>query len=575
MCKGIGLNTKGPESKVASPLFIATAIILFLVLVAVTRYPVLNCSKFIILGEEELARGVLPVHMDQGLLMPYYMYQFDEYNGGGMITGLLAYPFFKIFGPNYFALKLTALVFSAMLIIVLTVIAGRLWGRRAVVFLGIAFIAAPSFYLERSMVAFGNHLEVATFVAIGAALFWFSRIKANSAMLSGAAMVLLGANSGFAVYCEYEYLIFMAVLFLFFYATRKSFTSFGVDLLLFWTGFAVGFMPWRQYHQGVSAISYFYDFFAHGPQVPGKEGSYNNVGYFLQAITTHFVAWFESKDLYRAGRILIRGWVFDLALFSAFASSYIYIVNRTKGSLISLVKGLNPKRNAGYSWNESSVLTLVVIFIPFHLLAFAMYKYSGPEPLPPHRYLHIMFPFYFIAISSAASLLWIEGKKAFAGAILALVLFGGIGGNLGMFRDSQCGYVFKAPGYSYHYFPQMLQPMYNFYFNEDAYWEYATTSHQGYEQEFGAGFAAGIAYLNGQDIIGHVNSAISKGADAAWSFASGLGVAAKVTIEPEKSRPEMLLFIIPPEHIAGYRQGLSDGTHLKESFQEILHPPEN
>lgn len=61
---------------------------------------------------EELFTGVLPREWMHNWKLPIWEYQASERHSGSLLVGALATPFFLLFGPNLFALKLVPLLFS-------------------------------------------------------------------------------------------------------------------------------------------------------------------------------------------------------------------------------------------------------------------------------------------------------------------------------------------------------------------------------------------------------------------------------------------------------------------------------
>src|SRR3990172_9488127 len=62
-------------------------------------------------SREELYVGLVAKELMEGARLPFFDYQYAHYVGGSLMMTLLTIPFFALFGPYLFSLKLAALVF--------------------------------------------------------------------------------------------------------------------------------------------------------------------------------------------------------------------------------------------------------------------------------------------------------------------------------------------------------------------------------------------------------------------------------------------------------------------------------
>ena len=537
--------------------------ILFVLLIAATRIPVLWSSPFIYRGAEEQARGILPLHLDQGLLMPFNMYQFDEYNGGGMVVGLLAYPFFHFLGPTYLSLKIPALLFSLALFTLLFVIAYRFFDRRTAIVLGVMFVFAPAHYLERSLIAFGNHMEVATFVAAALLLFLiFQRREKTAGVIPRAGlMLLLGLVSGFGFYFMYDLLSFLVVLVLMYVATVRRWRFAALDGLCFAAAFYVGFLPWMVFHHDFLVVDYFYHLFREPP--PDKVGSFNNLGLFVQAVTLNVANWFGAHDLPIGRKQHLPGAVFNALFLLVFASSYFYLAWRHRGQVIDLLRAWRPLSRRALDFSADHAILPLLVYVPLHLFVYGTTKYRGAEPLPPTRYLLVLFPVYFLLAAAAVRALWENGRRLLAALLVLAAVVASFGGNAFYFSGGRGGEPLRRPGYSYQYFMEMFARCYVVRWKYDYHWPFAERQFPRHEGDYTIGAASGVAFLGGRSIDGELRAAAQGGPQALAAFTAGMGIAPRCADKVDPRREQLLRAVVP----AGYEPFFDFGR------RQICPPP--
>src|SRR3989339_1297034 len=122
-------------------------------------------------NSEDLAMGVAAKEVIKGASLPLFEYQYLNYSGGTLIVGLMAVPFFLLFGPNYLALKLVPLLFSAAALAVFFLLAYEFFSRRTAIISAMLYIFSSlswcgyNFYL-------GFHGESLFFVFLAIYLFY-------------------------------------------------------------------------------------------------------------------------------------------------------------------------------------------------------------------------------------------------------------------------------------------------------------------------------------------------------------------------------------------------------------------
>lgn len=528
------MNFQSPRSK---------AVLIFLVFFALffaTRLLVLLNSPRILMGHEERITGVLPLHLERGLMLPAHFYQYEECSGGTFIVGMMARVPYMIFGPSYFALKLVPLFFSLIMLVALYFGVHKWFGQKAAIFFGFAFIFCPSFFLERSMVAFGNHMEAAALMAIG--LLLFDRAQSSEKFVFRLIWLLLfGLFSGFSVYFDYQYLILLVILLPFGIAAGRSIGRLAAELAVFVVAFRIGLIPWYQYHQGQFFTPYIIKYFfgRHPPSADASifERIFNGFKTFGKALDS----WFRSGD-FRIGNVtLLDDSLVNNFLIWVFIASFGYLVWRSRDRIREVARGVWPKGREPIEWNPEYILAIAVVFIPFHFLLFSVFSANYPkELLPPYRYLHPVFIFYFIAVAVASAALWEKRRFKLLAVAWVLILAGGIGGNQHHLRNTKPEQVTQMPGYSYAYFYGPLQMRYDLDVNDAPYVALAIEKFPGREGPYFEGAIVGAAFLYGVDVKGHLEHAKKYEPFEYEAFVAGLGCGDAISVKPlEKMRSEL------------------------------------
>jgi len=108
---------------------------------------------------EELNFGLLPAHLLQGLAIDLLDYQTMWREGGSLIVAPFAALFFAALSPSYFALKLAAIAWHGLILLVWTLVARVAFGRREALAFGILLACAPPFAARMQLVALVGHSE--------------------------------------------------------------------------------------------------------------------------------------------------------------------------------------------------------------------------------------------------------------------------------------------------------------------------------------------------------------------------------------------------------------------------------
>ncbi len=218
---------------------LALLIILFLII----RLAVLFTALDKLYEPEELYRGTIAREIIHGPLIPlwdYLDYKVEYFPGGTLVVGILAVPFFFLFGQTYIALKLVGLSFSLFTFVCWFLFLDRFFSRRAAVLSALLFIFPMPFYTKSSLVTWGSHPEANLFAILG--LYVFYVIFLNNQGQDRKQFLFLGAISGFGLWFIQTYLV--ALLFIFtawFIFDKRLFLR--KAFFIFCAGFSLGFSP--------------------------------------------------------------------------------------------------------------------------------------------------------------------------------------------------------------------------------------------------------------------------------------------------------------------------------------------
>ena len=387
-------------------------------------YPVLFVPPSSFANPEDLVRGTLAHDLIHGLKVPFWEYLADYYSGGSVVVGLLAVPFFLLFGPSLFALRLVAILFSLAVLLIWYVFVARNFDSRAALFAALFFVLPPPLYLEASSQAMGFHTESMFFSAV-AFLLLFEMLRRDDGGIRWPAG--LGLTLGFGSWFCYTTLVSVAIVLVWWFwhdhrfVARKSFA-------LFLASFALGFAPWipanlSHHFRGLEFLEdgLRYHYLREMPETASRI-----VKTTLWYLPTMFV-----HDPFRGNQSLAWPVVFT-TLFGG-ALLYVVVRDRRRASFVA-----SPP--ADWFFAAGSIVYVVVV----SATRYAMGPYGS-------LYLAPMLPFFFCAAGLSLSHVWGNGRwsRAAAVAVLAVAM---TGGGLGLSHGIDFrwpGASFSMPGYSY------------------------------------------------------------------------------------------------------------------------------
>ena len=429
------------------------------------RLAVLFSSLDELYEEEELYRGTVAKEIIQGPLISlweYLDYRVEYFPGGTLVVGILAVPFFLLFGQTYIALKLVGLSFALGAFILWCLFLERFFNRRAAVLSALLFIFCVPFYAKTSLITWGAHPESNFFTILGLFIFYAIFFIEDSGwdirsiyQRNSRNFFFLGLVSGFGLWFVQTYLFTIAFYFLFWFAFDKGLVR-RKAFLICCLGFLAGFSP-----------AIYYGLFYNAPilQINGSNPLVDVLLCDFQGVFFKLsrLLMYELPDSFLFADFLgISGTFLSYAYYAIFIIAFICLLWFNRKGLFVLVKSLaypitlkKVKMPSLSVFKEQGIIIYPLLF----LLVYALSGYSlSPVPWKEHemwsdyigyRYLIPVVPFILAIIGIFADK--IAKKSALpAGILLAAALGLGLIGNISLVSLNKFGRFFADKGYSYN-----------------------------------------------------------------------------------------------------------------------------
>ena len=393
---------------------------------------------------EELHRGTIAKELIEGLKVPLWDYQTAHYDGGSFWAGVLAVPFFLLFGPNLFALKLVGLLFSLATLILTFFFFKKFFDQKTALLVSALLVFPPPVFTALSLTANSSHPQSIFFTS--AMLFFFYQFlygEKNKRLF----LILFGLVAGLGFwFTSITFITTLTCLISWVLIDRCSFLS--KKLFIFLGSFLVGASPWILYEftQELRGLVFLKDAFLwrDGTFIPSFEtklGALPGRIFTLVFRTFPFVFWFRSF-------LNIPNWLFSL--FYGFAATLLVIPFfwREIRRLSPLVK--NSFRYGKLTLPQlNGTKTLPFLIYPFSFIL--LYSISNiptslshfPFDFPNFRYFSPIYYFSFCLFS-----LSVCSKKSSVFLLSVLLGLGLIGQGSLLFQES-VGRALHYQGYTY------------------------------------------------------------------------------------------------------------------------------
>lgn len=228
---------------------------------------------------EELYRGAIARELIQGLKIPFWDYQADHYSGGSLWVGLAAVPFFVLFGPSMFSLKLAPILFALGTLTVLIHFLKKHFGKLSAVLAGLFFIFSPPSFTQLSLVAMGFHSESILFSAL--LLYFFYEFLFEKRALKTLFLFAFISGLGFW-FTHITFITFLGCMISWFLLDQKSLWKWKNLKILMLGGF-LGLLPWFAYNatHHFEGFGFFAKILLRFRSLPGEASSPRAFGFDL------------------------------------------------------------------------------------------------------------------------------------------------------------------------------------------------------------------------------------------------------------------------------------------------------
>ncbi|MBU0480394.1 MAG: hypothetical protein KKG47_04770 [Proteobacteria bacterium] len=207
----------------------------------IIRFLILVSAPTSIYDDEEIFNGTAALELLRGMHLPLQDYMYWPQEGGALVMSFLTAPFLKVFGPNFVAMKLSALLVSFSTFLLWLRVAWRLGGLTSARNLAFLFCLAPPLILKSDLMIWGHHNNVCFFIAM-AMLLLTEYLSTDSLPQRQKLLIGLGIVCGFGMFFAYIFAPMLVTVLL-----TLAFIKLKVRCKLFrffLPAVAVGFLPW-------------------------------------------------------------------------------------------------------------------------------------------------------------------------------------------------------------------------------------------------------------------------------------------------------------------------------------------
>lgn len=204
------------------------------------RMPLLMSAPLAIYDDEELYNGTAAKELLRGLNLSVRDYMYFPHEGGALVMSVLTVPFFRVFGTDFVALKLSALSVSLATFLIWYCFTLRFLSRTAANYIALLFIAAPPLLLKSDLMTWGHHNNIGLPIALAAYLL-LAELETHTTVSRRWRVGGLGFVCGFGMFFAYLFLpMLLTCLTMLLWQRRGSRGGLRTFLLFF----AVGISPW-------------------------------------------------------------------------------------------------------------------------------------------------------------------------------------------------------------------------------------------------------------------------------------------------------------------------------------------
>ena len=382
--------------------------------------------------------------------------QYYDNCGGHLATGLLAVPFYALFGESYLILKLVPLLLGVAVMGLIWVVLSRWFDRRAAILAVFLFALGPPTLTKYSLLAKGNHFENLPFQLLCLATFYGLHSSSKKTVW----ILAHGLCAGFAIFFYFGSMALIALLALTHVAIRGPARGLR-DFALALPAFLIGLAPllWVHFTSGSRPGGFLESKFSGRARPPLSEVWQRIEGFFSDTLPRASV----YEDL---GSWSGSGRVADGLFLAVFALAWLVLAVR----LVRDAMHVFSRKRSGSIASESErflafasaplvlYLPLVVVIVGAGNIKFD--AYGPPVEIGTYRYLvpHLLFAILVIAIASSWLLSAKNGLQRTAGGALTLGACVTTAFTLPLVdpSPSTAGAGLHYPGWSMHFYNNVL-----------------------------------------------------------------------------------------------------------------------
>lgn len=190
--------------------------------------------------DEEMVRGTIAKEISEGIKLPLWEYQADNYSGGSIVIGFIAAFFFKILGPSLFALKLAPFLFHLGSFALLFFLMRRFFNPRTAIATCLLYILSPPAFTSSSLLAMGFHTESIFFSLLNLICFYRLRFEEKNRNLW---IILFGFSAGIGFWFTHITILTPLACLMSVGLTGRFLIN-KKNILLCFSAFLLGMIPW-------------------------------------------------------------------------------------------------------------------------------------------------------------------------------------------------------------------------------------------------------------------------------------------------------------------------------------------
>lgn len=315
---------------------------------------------------------------ENGLRLPFWGYLDSPHSGGSIFSGLLAIPFYLIFGDRYLALKITALVLSLLtLILWYKLLALETGGsRKTFIFTLLFFTFATPHYVQKSVILSGNTVELMFFNIL--IIYYFWKIKKH--FENNIDYLLLGVLCGFSFWVQFmSFYLLVAIVLTILCGGRLKL---GITRIFFiMLGFLLGTLPLWIYN-----FQYRWATFTADHRVMGSKFFLFNTKKLNNFMFVDLPASFHFLDINS-----IKGETLSFIVYSIFIFGVgIYLADNFLGAIRNTFKKSQVKRDINLPIFLILFMFIFIIFTSFMSFPISGEKAHGWNSMSVHAEYYII-----------------------------------------------------------------------------------------------------------------------------------------------------------------------------------------